>query len=123
VSARSTDESTLLAVSKAQFNELMLSFPDQHDIIMTNILTQFGLTRDGEDAAGSKQNGKGDDGVAQMRDEIKVRYDTDPRENTKYNIVPSLSFKRYHAFVLTTDLPAFVLTADLRAINYLCSTL
>jgi hypothetical protein len=53
------------------------SFPEQSDIIMTNLLSQFGLTRDGQDAAGAQHmsNQQSDDeGYTQMRNAIKVSY-------------------------------------------------
>jgi hypothetical protein len=74
VQARPNEESALLSISKASVNELMLSFPDQHDIILTNLLLQYGLTRDGEEAAGATQASRGEDAAAQMRDEIKVSF-------------------------------------------------
>jgi hypothetical protein len=47
VQARKNGESTLLATTKASFHELMLSYPEQNDVVLTNLLQQYGLTRDG----------------------------------------------------------------------------
>ena len=70
--ARTNDESKLLACSKPGFNELMLSYPEQNDIILTNLLNCYGLTRDGQESAMGNSAGQGDEGVLQMREELKV---------------------------------------------------
>lgn len=50
----------------------MLTYPDQLDILLTSLLLQYGLTRDGEDA-GTAQSAQNDDSsIASMRDAIKV---------------------------------------------------
>lgn len=71
VHARENQESALLAIRKATFNELVLTYPDQLDILVTSLLQLYGLTRDGEDA-GTSHSATNDDGAIKMRDAIKV---------------------------------------------------
>lgn len=49
----------------------MISYPDQLDILLTNLLLQYGLTRDGEDV-GTAQTAQAEDSAAPMREDIKV---------------------------------------------------
>lgn len=71
VKARENEDSAVLSISKAAVSEVMLSFPEQNDIIMTNLLCQYSLTRDGEDTGGGG-GGQDDEAQAQMREDIKV---------------------------------------------------
>jgi hypothetical protein len=71
VQARKNGESNLLAISKTAFHDLMLSYPEQNDIILTNLLQQYGLSRDGGDAVGAAA--QGDESMQEMREELKVR--------------------------------------------------
>jgi hypothetical protein len=73
VKARENEDSAVLSISKAAVNEVMLSFPEQNDIIMTNLLCQYGLTRDGEDTTGGG-GGQDDEAHAQMREDIRVLF-------------------------------------------------
>jgi hypothetical protein len=73
VKAREKEDSAVLSISKAAVTEVMLSFPEQNDIIMTNLLCQYGLTRDGEDTAGGG-GGQDDEAHAQMREDIRVLF-------------------------------------------------
>ena len=72
---RSSDheDSSLLVISKSAFDGLIVSYPEQSDIIMTNLLLQFGLTRDGEESArGVRLGQQGDEeGYARMRESIR----------------------------------------------------
>lgn len=72
---RSSDyeDSSLLVVSKSAFDGIIVSYPEQSDIIMTNLLLQFGLTRDGEESArGGRAGQQGDEeGYARRRESIK----------------------------------------------------
>jgi CRP-like cAMP-binding protein len=45
VKARSTSDATCLLLSKLDFEALKLHYPEQQDIIVTNILTQFDLLK------------------------------------------------------------------------------
>lgn len=73
VKSRENENSSLLVISKQSWDTVMLSYPEQSDIIMTNLLFQFGLTRDGEESTyGGRPNQQGDDeGFQQMRQSIK----------------------------------------------------
>lgn len=53
----------------------MANYPEQNDIIMTNVLLQFGLNREGEDTAGGSatMKQKDDEGQIKMREAIKAR--------------------------------------------------
>lgn len=71
--ARDNEDSALLAIGKAVFNELVMTYPDQLDILITNVLQLYGLTRDGEDA-GTSHSAQNDEGAVLMRDAIKVTF-------------------------------------------------
>ena len=73
VKSRDNEDSSLLVISKLAWDTVMLSYPEQSDIIMTNLLFQFGLTRNGEESAiAGRSNPQGDDeGFQQMRQSIK----------------------------------------------------
>lgn len=71
VHARDNEESALLTIRKATFNDLVYTYPDQLDILVTSLLQLYGLTRDGEDA-GTSHGENTDEGAVIMRDAIKV---------------------------------------------------
>jgi hypothetical protein len=73
VSCRANEDSSLLVISKTAIDAIFGSYPEQNDIIMTNLLFQFGLTRDGQEASrGSRPNQQSDDeSFLQMRESIK----------------------------------------------------
>jgi hypothetical protein len=75
VQARENEETSLLSITKAAFTDVMANYREQNDIIMTNLLLQYGLTRDGEDTAGGSatMKQKDDEGQIKMREGIKVR--------------------------------------------------
>ena len=52
VRARENEDTAVLAIGKNAFNEVISAYPEQNDIIMTNMLLQYGLTRDGDDTGG-----------------------------------------------------------------------
>lgn len=52
--ARSTSDVTLLVISKFDYEELVHNYPEQNDIIVTNVLSLFGLDKDGNDSSVSK---------------------------------------------------------------------
>ena len=45
--ARATEDVTLLAVGKADYEELAAAFPEQHELIAANLLAALGLDADG----------------------------------------------------------------------------
>lgn len=70
----------MFSISKAAFNGVIAAYPEQNDIIMTNMLLQYGLTRDGDDTGGGAATQGEDEASAQMREDIIVcclclRYD------------------------------------------------
>lgn len=69
----------MFSISKAAFNGVIAAYPEQNDIIMTNMLLQYGLTRDGDDTGGgAAAQGGEDEASAQMREDIIVRCVTLP---------------------------------------------
>jgi len=54
--ARSTSDVTLLVISKFDYEELVHNYPEQNDIIVTNVLSLFGLDKDGNDSSVSKES-------------------------------------------------------------------
>jgi hypothetical protein len=73
VRARENEDTAVLAISKASFNGVITAYPEQNDIIMTNMLLQYGLTRDGDDTGGGAATQGEDDATAQLRGDIIVR--------------------------------------------------
>jgi ankyrin repeat protein len=73
VSCRHNEDSSLLVISRSAIDNIFISYPEQNDIIMTNLLFQFGLTRDGQDTArGTRPNQQSDDeAYLQLRESIK----------------------------------------------------
>lgn len=73
IKARANEESAVLVITKADFDDVISHYPEQSDIILTNILVQYGLTRDGEDLGvkGFDQHAD-EDGYVQLRGAIKV---------------------------------------------------
>jgi hypothetical protein len=64
----------VLCISKDSFNAVISAYPEQNDIIMTNMLLQYGLSRDGDDIGGGAAAAQGEDeAFAQMREDIIVR--------------------------------------------------
>jgi hypothetical protein len=47
---------TLLVISKFDYEELVHNYPEQNDIIVTNVLSLFGLDKDGNDSSVSKDS-------------------------------------------------------------------
>lgn len=54
--ARSTSDVTLLVISKLDYEELVQNYPEQNDIIVTNVLSLFGLDKDGNDSNVNKSS-------------------------------------------------------------------
>jgi hypothetical protein len=73
IRARENVDSAVLAISKTAFSGIIAAYPEQNDIIMTNMLLQYGLTRDGDDTGGGGAQQGDDDAAAQMREQIIVR--------------------------------------------------
>lgn len=72
VRARENEDTAVLAISKTAFNGIIASYPEQNDIIMTNMLSQYGLTRDGEDTGGGAAVQGDDEASAKLREDIMV---------------------------------------------------
>jgi ankyrin repeat protein len=71
VKARTTSDATCLMLSKLDFEELKMHYPEQQDIIVTNILTQFDLNKDGTNALHLRSKEDDDPERAQMREQIQ----------------------------------------------------
>jgi hypothetical protein len=64
----------VLVISKARFDSVIAHYPEQIEIILTNLLYQYSLTRDGNDTGGSRHiDISGDDGYVKLRSDIKAR--------------------------------------------------
>ncbi|KAK9811376.1 hypothetical protein WJX72_002779 [[Myrmecia] bisecta] len=56
--ARTTADVTLLVISKLDYEEVVQNYPEQNDIIVTNILTYYELDKDGNDLSINKEGGE-----------------------------------------------------------------
>lgn len=74
VIARENVDSALLVLSKARYDGVILHYPEQSDIILTNLLYQHGLSRDGHDVGQLTRNVdlSDDEGYAKLRSDIKA---------------------------------------------------
>jgi hypothetical protein len=74
VRARENDNSALLSVTKAAYDKLVANYPEQSDVIVTSLLYQYALTRDGEESEGqgSRKPGGDDESYMMLRSAIKV---------------------------------------------------
>eukprot|EP00892_Ulva_mutabilis_P004253 jgi/Ulvmu1/219/UM001_0223.1 len=72
VKARANEDSAVLVITKADFDDVISHYPEQSDIILTNTLMQHGLTRDGDDIGvkGFDQHAD-EEGYVQLRGAIK----------------------------------------------------
>lgn len=76
VRARESVECAVLVITKARFDSVLAHYPEQNDIILTNLLYQYGLTRDGDDIGNAHvDQGNVDEGFTELRSAIKVRLD------------------------------------------------
>jgi hypothetical protein len=74
INARESEDTAVLSISKDAFNGVIAAYPEQNDIIMTNMLLQYGLSRDGDDLGGGAAATQGEDeAFAQMREDIMAR--------------------------------------------------
>jgi ankyrin repeat protein len=71
VSCCDNEDSSLLVISRSAIDNIFVSYPEQSDIIMTNLLFQFGLTRDGQDTARGTRPNQDDEAYLQLRESIK----------------------------------------------------
>ena len=74
VRARENEDSALLSITKTAYDRLIANYPEQSDVIITSLLYQYGLTRDGEesDKAAGRKPGGDDDSYVMLRAAIKV---------------------------------------------------
>jgi hypothetical protein len=72
VRARENVDSALLVLNKARFDGVMQHYPEHNDIIMTNLLYQYGLIREGSDTGHARAGGSDEESYAQLRSAIKV---------------------------------------------------
>ncbi len=63
---------TLLVISKFDYEELVHNYPEQNDIIVTNVLSLFGLDKDGNDSSVSKDTADtiSDDAKEKLRSDL-----------------------------------------------------
>ena len=71
VKARSTSDATCLMMSKLDFEELKLHYPEQQDIINTNILARFDLNKDGTNVNLVQSKEDDDPERVEMREQIQ----------------------------------------------------
>ena len=67
--ARATSDVILLVISKFDYEDMIVSYPEQNDIIATNVLNIFDLDKDGLDIT----RGKGDIATGSVSDDVKER--------------------------------------------------
>ena len=110
VQARSTSDVTLLVISKFDYEELVHNYPEQNDIIVTNVLSLFGLDKDGNDTSVSKDtpDTTSDDAKEKLRQVLHGSLSASAEILPKYNnmiqqtLHESLSQKHHRLGVLTT---------------------
>lgn len=74
--ARSTSDVQLLSLEKAAYAQLISGYPEQHDIIITNLLQKFDISKDGSDGLSMQQMSlQEDESHSQLRQLIKVLLD------------------------------------------------
>ena len=61
VSCRTTSEATILVLTRPDYNEMMSNYPEQQEIIASNILATFGLDSKGQALPGWTGDGRDDD--------------------------------------------------------------
>lgn len=72
-SARLTGDVTLLVFHKTDYEELVENYPEQHDILVTNLLAHFELDKLGNDMARRGANTEeGDDDFLELKEAIKM---------------------------------------------------
>lgn len=65
----------MLVLTKADFDDVISHYPEQSDVLMTNMLLQYCLTRDGEEIRTKGFDQRADEeGYAQLRAAIQVCY-------------------------------------------------
>lgn len=74
MNAVKTGDVTLLVFSKMDYEELMGSYPEQHDTILTNLLAQYDLDKNGNEN-GHKQIDQDDVHTLELRQAIQVDCD------------------------------------------------
>lgn len=67
--ARATSDVILLVISKFDYEDMIVSYPEQNDIIATNVLNIFDLDKDGLDIT----RGRGDVATGSISDDVKER--------------------------------------------------
>lgn len=71
--ARADDNSAILVATKAGYDDAISHYPEQSDVVLTNMLLQFGLTRTGDDMDATASDHQADaEGYTQLRGAIKV---------------------------------------------------
>eukprot|EP00892_Ulva_mutabilis_P004198 jgi/Ulvmu1/214/UM001_0218.1 len=72
VRARQSEDSAVLVATKASFDQVISHYPEHSDVILTNMLMQFGLDRDGSNLGTSFADQQADDeGYAHLRGAIQ----------------------------------------------------
>jgi hypothetical protein len=73
--ARENKDTAMLSIMWLAFNGVITANPQQNDIIMTNMLLQYGLKWEGGEVGGGAAAAQGEDeALAQMREDIIVRF-------------------------------------------------
>lgn len=73
VRARANENSAILVATKAGYDEAISHYPEQSDVVLTNMLSQFGLTRTGNDTGATASDQQADaEGYTHLRGAIKV---------------------------------------------------
>lgn len=73
IHARENEESAILVLTKADFEDVISHYPEQNDVVLSNVLMQYGLTRTGADIACNCSDQRVDEeGYQRLRAAIQV---------------------------------------------------
>ena len=92
VVCRSDNEAKVLTISREDFDSFLPNYPEQQDIIVTNILANFGLDHRGKDLPTWKESAAGDGDERKLRDFVReavVRHWSDMETQLLYAVSTS----------------------------------
>lgn len=72
MSAVQTGDVTLVIFSKLDYEDLMANYPEQHDIILTNLLAQYDLDKNGNEMGHKNAANEEDENFAELQQAIQV---------------------------------------------------
>lgn len=72
MTAVQTGDVTLVIFSKLDYEDLMVNYPEQHDIILTNILSQYDLDKNGNEMGHKNATNEEDTSFLDLQQAIQV---------------------------------------------------